>query len=483
MRALTLVLAALVCSVGNAHESCCARKARLAKLKFIADPNATAPDVDANGQPKMVDDPEDVKPAAWDDEDDGPWECSQMPNPLYSWEPPLVPNPDYKPPSFADEYKSEVLKALPWVTLGTIVTATLEAVQLPMHKLGTLLQRAGPLGGALIGLATPLCSCGALPVAASFVTAGTPLGAVVAFLTASQSAGLDSAAITWGLLGPSAALCRLAGALVLALAAGFAANSIGVAPLAGQAAATGKAVAAGNPLVTLLKAAVGSAADVYPMVLLGLGLSTAAAYWLPALEQTHGTLGGSALGGPEHWAQGLSARLLVLVSAMPLQLCEHTTVTLAAGIQRAGGPPGLAFAFLLSAPATNLPSLLLLLTAHRQLARDGGADGASSSRFLAARVALALAAAALLLSYAVDAAGIDLHVEQEAALGAGSMLPLPEWYVRGAPWVAGLLAAAALVHGLSKRVWPVADASKDECCADGGAICGATSSGSSKKVD
>ena len=40
-------------------------------------------------------------------------------------------------------------------------------------------------------------------------------------LTAAQSAGLDSAAITWGLLGPTAALCRLGGAVVLALAAGM----------------------------------------------------------------------------------------------------------------------------------------------------------------------------------------------------------------------------------------------------------------------
>ena len=40
--------------------------------------------------------------------------------------------------------------------------------------------------GSLIGLATPLCSCGALPVAASLAVQGVPLGVVVAFLTVSQ---------------------------------------------------------------------------------------------------------------------------------------------------------------------------------------------------------------------------------------------------------------------------------------------------------
>ena len=97
MRATLFLLAALLCSFGHAHESCCAKKARLAKLKLIPDPNATAPEVDANGQPKMVDNPEDIKPDALDDEDDGPWERSTMPNPLFSWDPPLIPNPDYNP--------------------------------------------------------------------------------------------------------------------------------------------------------------------------------------------------------------------------------------------------------------------------------------------------------------------------------------------------------------------------------------------------
>ena len=75
----------------------------------------------------------------------------------------------------------------------------------------------------MVGLCTPLCACGSsLPVAAGFVSGGVPLPTVVAFLTATQSAGLDSAAVTWGLLGRTAALCRLGGAVFLSVAAGFA---------------------------------------------------------------------------------------------------------------------------------------------------------------------------------------------------------------------------------------------------------------------
>ena len=44
--------------------------------------------------------------------------------------------------------------------------------------------------------------------AAALAAEGVPLGSVVAFLTAAQSSGLDSAAITYGLRGWRAALAR-----------------------------------------------------------------------------------------------------------------------------------------------------------------------------------------------------------------------------------------------------------------------------------
>jgi len=221
-----LLLALLACfavRATHAGESCCAKKARLAKLKFIPDESEVPPDFDAEGNPRWIPDPDEEKPEAWDDDDDGPWEPPNIANPAYAWSPRLIENPNYNPPSFLGEFWSEIRKATPWVVVGLVATAALEAV-LPVHKFGALMSRCGPAGGALVGLATPLCSCGALPVAAGFVSKGVPLGAVVAFLTATQSAGLDSAAITWGLLGPLATVCRIGGALVLATAAGIAAG-------------------------------------------------------------------------------------------------------------------------------------------------------------------------------------------------------------------------------------------------------------------
>ena len=97
------------------------------------------------------------------------------------------------------------------------------------------------------------------------------------------------------------------------------------------------------------------------------------------------------------------------------------------------------------APATNLPSLLLLLRA--------------APRHVVARLAAVTSGVALLLSYVVDAADVELNVDHE---GASTALALPGWFVQASPWIAAPLAAAALAQAVAQRVWP---ASADPCCA------------------
>lgn len=328
---------------------------------------------------------------------------------------------------------------------------------------------------ALLGLVTPLCSCGALPVALGFAKRGVQLGVVVAFLTATQSAGLDSAAITVGMLGWRAALCRLGGAVILAVCAGMAVPRTDASPPSKDTkdiseAINAKAVKTSriNPRVPrrmslFLEAAVTTAADIFPLICVGLAFSTAARTWLPSLTSYDESLDNDS---NSTWIRPLLTRLFILASAIPLQLCEHTTVTLAAGLQKAGGSPGLAFAFLLSAPATNLPTLLLLLRTQR------GKDGNKMNLTLViARVVAALCAAALALSYAVDAAGIDMMVEQEAETGVRSLFVLPAWYIRTSPVAGAVLAVLAIGHKLREWARGRKQASTKASAAAGGSCC------------
>jgi uncharacterized membrane protein YraQ (UPF0718 family) len=303
-----------------------------------------------------------------------------------------------------------------------------------------------------------------------------PLSSVVAFLTASQSAGLDSAVITYGLLGPVAAICRLLGALILAIVAGTVLKSVKKTGTSSKDTSR-DAPSNGNengspPLSKFLSELVGTATEIMPLVVVGLVISTAGSHFVPMLTAPFDAMKGDDENSTSIIA-GFILRIGVLASALPLQLCEHTTAALAAGIEKAGGSSGLAFAFLLSAPATNLPSLLLLTRT------SGAYPGAGYGRFTALKVAAALSGTALALSYAIDMSAIDLLVVKEAESDTGGMAALPSQFITASPWIAGTLMLAGIAKRLKQKV--VSKKETDDCCSSGS--CGSKKESSAKKND
>ncbi len=436
------------------HPSCCKHKLGLEQTQsaFIDDLNDSPPAF-WQGQPQYIDDLNDTKPEDWDDEDDGDWAPVRILNPEYTWRPRQIPNPDYiPPPSYWDKLRVELSAAMPWVTLGVLITGILSLIPLPLETLKWWLQPsiddcsngilalAGRvsrlLSAALLGLATPLCSCGALPLCAALLKQGVPFSSALAFLTASQSSGLDSAAITYGLLGAPAMIGRLGGAMVLALAVGLACpfdsgstrrksqpikTAMDACNLVPPSSGT-------NNVAGVISTCLETATEIYPTVLIGLVLSTAVLHHLPSLTfilSPH-VDGLDATGVTTK--NDLWMRLLLLGSAVPLQLCEHTAVTLASTIQKVGGSPGLAFAFLLSAPATNLPSILWMWN--------------SGYTFRVIPILLSLSGTALLLSFLVDASQLDLLAGEET----GDMAQLPGWLVKSSPYIAGTMLSAGWIQ-------------------------------------
>jgi len=310
--------------------------------------------------------------------------------------------------------------------VGIVITTFLEWLHLlPL----ALIQRhlvctgSGPgtlmacLKAAILGLLTPLCSCGALPVAMAFITAGASLPSVVAFLTAAQSAGLDSVAITYGLLGPQIALARLTGALFIAVCAGIcapassgdAAAKVGAQDCCGEDHDHGDDEATKkNPISEMGEGLV----EVVPYILLGIGLTAALRFLAPSTDQIFAN-------------SGIAGRVGALSFVLPLQLCEHTTVAVAAALQKAGATAGTSFAFLLAAPATNIPTLMVL--SGRSVSAVG-------------RMALALVLAPLVLSFVVDALQADMRVEADI----GEVFVLPTWYTEGGAMC--ITAALLAVH-------------------------------------
>jgi uncharacterized membrane protein YraQ (UPF0718 family) len=107
--------------------------------------------------------------------------------------------------------------------LAVLVAALIKTFKLD-KKIRHLIGRAGswdiPLATA-VGLVSPLCSCGIMPVVASLMAAGVPTPPLMALLISSPIMSPDAFVLTAGVLGPTFAWWKLVGAACFGLSAGY----------------------------------------------------------------------------------------------------------------------------------------------------------------------------------------------------------------------------------------------------------------------
>jgi len=86
----------------------------------------------------------------------------------------------------------------------------------------------GNVAAAGLGVATPFCSCSAVPLFIGFVSAGVPLGITMSFLIASPMVNEVAVVLLWGTFGWRVALAYMGFGLVIAVVAGFAIGRLGL---------------------------------------------------------------------------------------------------------------------------------------------------------------------------------------------------------------------------------------------------------------
>ncbi|HEY6011527.1 MAG TPA: permease, partial [Nitrospirota bacterium] len=79
----------------------------------------------------------------------------------------------------------------------------------------------GNILAALLGIATPFCSCSAVPLFIGFVEAGVPLGVTFSFLISSPMVNEVAVVLLWGLFGWKIALIYMGTGLLVAIIAGM----------------------------------------------------------------------------------------------------------------------------------------------------------------------------------------------------------------------------------------------------------------------
>jgi len=257
------------------------------------------------------------------------------------------------------------------------------------------------LWASALGAPLPLCSCGVLPTAVSLRKQGATPGATVAFLVATPETGVDSISLTYALMDPVITVLRPVAAVITAICAGLAANFVGT-----RKRGDGQAIPAGEPepapaptevaehdhdhghdhlhdhvhaqvhahgqaaelpheseepkaggRAAALRRAAGKVYrygfnelldDTSYWLVLGIVLSGVVAAALPAsfFEKYMGS--------------GLVSMLVMLAIGIPIYTCASSSTPLAAALVMKGLNPGAALVFLLSGPATNLGSLVVL---------------------------------------------------------------------------------------------------------------------------
>lgn len=289
---------------------------------------------------------------------------------------------------FLSELVGVFLEASPYILLGFVVAAGIQ-ILLPVQLVQQLFGqgRVRPIVvAALLGIPLPLCSCSVLPTALALRRRGASRGATVSFLVSTPETGIDSIALTWGLMDPLMAIFRPFAALVTALTAGFAAEFGGgddgpkdPAKDPAKAAASGEAdsACAADPdghdhthdKLEEEERRAESIAGVPWMDRLREGFRGA---FVEIFDETsHWMLGGLAISAlimvllpaeivTEHLSSGPVPMLLMLVIGIPLYICASASTPIAAALVLKGLSPGAALVFLLAGPATNIGSLAIL---------------------------------------------------------------------------------------------------------------------------
>lgn len=362
----------------------------------------------------------------------------------------------------------ETLKeTAPWLVAGLAIVLLFQALPIPTEIVTRFLQSGdGASNGiglcfraSLLGLCVPLCSCGVLPMAVLLRRYGVPAEAIASFVTAAQSAGLDSLMTTIGVLGAKQALARLATALVFAMAAGLALGCMKLKPETDNhnhgccddhdkpqpANKRHGLQAVLHWLKTTANTVLDAWEDVVPWVLVGVVFTNACTRYVskPASEaQASLVLSLSSLVGEgeavQQVVQGLLStitRCSLFLAVMPLQLCEHGTAAFSAGLVKAGASQGTAFAFLVLAPATNLATLGMLA-------------GAAGSR-AAVTLGFALVLAALAVSVVVDAMNSWGWIG-EGLTGSVHGSQLPSWFEVVTVQAAVTLVALSVVRRVTR---------------------------------
>lgn len=269
-------------------------------------------------------------------------------------------------------------RMLPAFLLGVGVAAFIKTFRWDLRLRAWMISvgGAGVPFAVLLGLFSPLCACGVLPIVIPMALSGIPLSTVLAFLVTSPLMSPDAFIITWQGLGAGMAWIKLAAAAGMGLMVGgvtyllekrshFMSGLVRLKPVYGADGALAPAyqIACANdfslPTMTVrerssrwmffLDRAWDMARIVGKYLLLALVLQVLMEMLLPLDSVRY-------LAGRSDW----SSLLLAALVGVPLPAHQIAVVPILKGLLDLGMDPGAAVTFMVAGPVTSIPALLVL---------------------------------------------------------------------------------------------------------------------------
>jgi len=250
----------------------------------------------------------------------------------------------------------------PYLTLGFVFAGLLHAFvprrAVARHLGGETL--ASSVKAALVGVPMPLCSCGVVPTAIGLRKRGAGRAAVVSFLISTPQTGVDSILATYGFFGWVLAIFRPVAAFVSGIVGGAATLLLKRDADADEKwlkyhIAAEDALERSEPPSTAKRfvggmrfAFVELLGDIALWLVIGVAVAALISIIVPDdffASRLHGSL---------------AQMLVMMVFGIPLYVCSTASIPIAAVLMSKGISAGAAFVFLMTGPATNAATMLII---------------------------------------------------------------------------------------------------------------------------
>lgn len=262
--------------------------------------------------------------------------------------------------TFVEHFVGLFIESAPFLLLGMFIAGVIHQLVPRSWVEKTLGQNSSVVTAAVIGAPLPLCSCSVIPVAMGIRRSGASKASTASFLVATPETGVDSVGITYALMGPVMAVARPVAAISSAIISGMAIRIFGHEQAPTVSEPEVKSCCSANKQPTqaqesfsvkirqAFRYGYGKLLEDFMLwLLIGITFAALIQTFVPQDLLTQ-------------YGSGVLAMSLVVLISIPMYICATASTPIAVGLMMSGISPGAALVFMLTGPATNIATLMVV---------------------------------------------------------------------------------------------------------------------------